>query len=180
MTQSCPHQIYPLWHIPPLPSRPSAQRDDFRSAQVRNRHPAPNSARRSGLHNNAPERSTLLPSGSDVRRPRQAVHRQRPGAGRGQETAENPYRAGVHAVARILRENEEQSGEDPTMLNRVSGLTNLRTGRAIQKVVVVNGSHEILELLESVLDARHYDVVFVAESEHAFTQIKQLSLIHIS
>jgi PleD family two-component response regulator len=59
------------------------------------------------------------------------------------------------------------------MLNRVSGLTNLRTGRAIQKVVVVNGSHEILELLESVLDAGHYDVVFVAESERAFTQIKQ-------
>ena len=76
-------------------------------------------------------------------------------------------------MARILKENEEQSGEDPTMLNRVSGLTNLRTGRAIQKVVVVNGSHEILELLESVLDAGHYDVVFVAESEHAFTQIKQ-------
>ncbi len=76
-------------------------------------------------------------------------------------------------MARILKENDEQLGEDQTMLNRVSGLANLKTGRGIQKVVVVNGSHEILELLESVLDAGHYDVVFVAESERAFTQIKQ-------
>jgi PleD family two-component response regulator len=59
------------------------------------------------------------------------------------------------------------------MLNRVSEIAGLRAGRATQKVVVVNGSQEILELLESVLDAGHYDVVFVTEVEHAYSQIKQ-------
>lgn len=58
------------------------------------------------------------------------------------------------------------------MLNRVSELANVRTGRTTQKVVVVNGSQEMLELLESVLDAGHYDVVFVADLEHAYAQIK--------
>src|SRR5256885_15796907 len=43
-----------------------------------------------------------------------------------------------------------------------------------QKVVIVNGSAEILELLESVLDAGHYDVVFVESSEHAYSQIKRV------
>jgi PleD family two-component response regulator len=59
------------------------------------------------------------------------------------------------------------------MLNTISGLANLRKGRATQRVVVVNGSQEMLELLESVLDAGHYDVVFVSDTEHAYTQIKQ-------
>jgi PleD family two-component response regulator len=43
-----------------------------------------------------------------------------------------------------------------------------------QKVVIVNGSTEILELLETVLDAGHYDVVFVESSAHAYSQIKRV------
>jgi PleD family two-component response regulator len=43
-----------------------------------------------------------------------------------------------------------------------------------QKVVIVNGSAEILELLETVLDAGHYDVVFVESSAHAYSQIKRV------
>ena len=43
-----------------------------------------------------------------------------------------------------------------------------------QKVVIVNGSPEMLELLETVLDAGHYDVVFVESSEHAYSQIKRV------
>ena len=43
-----------------------------------------------------------------------------------------------------------------------------------QKVVIVNGSAEVLELLETVLDAGHYDVVFVESSEHAYSQIKRV------
>src|SRR4051812_49883368 len=43
-----------------------------------------------------------------------------------------------------------------------------------QKVVIVNGSAEILELLETILDAGHYDVVFVESSEHAYSQIKRV------
>jgi len=59
------------------------------------------------------------------------------------------------------------------MLTRVNQIGRFQPGRATQKVVVVNGSNEILELLESVLDAGHYNVVFVAETEHAYSQIKQ-------
>ena len=43
-----------------------------------------------------------------------------------------------------------------------------------QKVVIVNGSAGILELVETVLDAGHYDVVFVESSEHAYSQIKRV------
>jgi PleD family two-component response regulator len=48
------------------------------------------------------------------------------------------------------------------------------TKEAAQKVVIVNGSTEILELLESVLEAGHYDIVFVESSEHAYSQIKRV------
>src|SRR4051812_34849742 len=47
-------------------------------------------------------------------------------------------------------------------------------GTITQKVVIVNGSAEILELLETVLDAGHYDVVFVESSQHAYSQIKRV------
>jgi CheY-like chemotaxis protein len=43
-----------------------------------------------------------------------------------------------------------------------------------QRVVIVNGSDETLELLETVLDAGHYDVVFVESSQHAYSQIKRV------
>jgi len=45
---------------------------------------------------------------------------------------------------------------------------------APQKVVVVNGSPEILELLETVLDAGRYDMVFVEASQHAYSRIKHV------
>ena len=45
---------------------------------------------------------------------------------------------------------------------------------AAQKVVIVNGSPEILELLETALEAGHYDVVFVESSQHAYSQIKRV------
>jgi CheY-like chemotaxis protein len=43
-----------------------------------------------------------------------------------------------------------------------------------QKVVIVDGTAEILDLLETVLDAGHYDVVFVESSQHAYSQIKRV------
>lgn len=43
-----------------------------------------------------------------------------------------------------------------------------------QKVVIVNGNAEILEMLDTVLDAGHYDVVFVESSQHAYSQIKRV------
>ena len=44
----------------------------------------------------------------------------------------------------------------------------------IQKVVVVNGSTDVLGMLEAVLDAGRYDMVFVESSDHAYSQIKKV------
>ena len=50
----------------------------------------------------------------------------------------------------------------------------LSTAAGTQKVVIVNGSPEILELLENVLEAGRYDIVFVESSAHAYSQIKRV------
>ena len=50
--------------------------------------------------------------------------------------------------------------------------TNQVAALPVQKVVVVNGSAEVLGMLESVLDAGRYDMVFVESSDHAYSQIK--------
>jgi PleD family two-component response regulator len=57
-------------------------------------------------------------------------------------------------------------------------LTNTTTvqtnARPAQKVVIVNGCRETLQLLETVLEAGHYDIVFVESSQHAYSQIKRV------
>jgi PleD family two-component response regulator len=62
---------------------------------------------------------------------------------------------------------------DPTP-SHLRTLNRASAPAATQKVVIVNGSTEILELLETVLDAGHYDVVFVESNEHAYSQIKRV------
>lgn len=59
------------------------------------------------------------------------------------------------------------------MRERLSESTEARTGHATQNVVVVNGTPEVFDLIESVLDGGHYDMVFVADVDHAYSQIKQ-------
>ena len=54
---------------------------------------------------------------------------------------------------------------------RGSGIT---PGTGVQKVVIVNGSPEVLALLETSLAAGRYDIVFVESSEHAYSQIKRV------
>jgi two-component system phosphate regulon response regulator PhoB len=44
----------------------------------------------------------------------------------------------------------------------------------VQKVVVVDGSAEVLGMLEAVLDAGRYDMVFVESSNHAYSQIRKI------
>ena len=51
---------------------------------------------------------------------------------------------------------------------------NARTSPTAQKVVIVNGTTDMLSMLETVLDAGHYDVVFVESSEHAYSHIKRV------
>lgn len=46
--------------------------------------------------------------------------------------------------------------------------------KGLQKVAVINGSSEVLELLEVVLDAGHYDVIFMDSNEHAYSQVRRL------
>jgi len=48
-----------------------------------------------------------------------------------------------------------------------------RTG-ATQRVLIVNGSGDVLDVLEPVLEAGNYDVVFVESSAHAYSQIKRV------
>jgi PleD family two-component response regulator len=50
----------------------------------------------------------------------------------------------------------------------------IMTSPATQKVVIVNGSTDMLSLLETVLDAGHYDIVFVESNEHAYSHIKRV------
>lgn len=59
--------------------------------------------------------------------------------------------------------------------DRVSAANNpAAPSPAAQKVVIVNGSAEVLGVLDTVLDAGHYDVVFVESSHHAYSQIKRV------
>jgi CheY-like chemotaxis protein len=44
----------------------------------------------------------------------------------------------------------------------------------VQKVVVVNGNTEVLGMLEAVLDAGRYDMVFVESDAHAYSQVKRV------
>ena len=44
----------------------------------------------------------------------------------------------------------------------------------VQKVVVVNGNATVLGMLESVLDAGRYDMVFVEPGDRAYSRIKQI------
>src|ERR1700730_10253134 len=49
--------------------------------------------------------------------------------------------------------------------------TGTRT-RAVRKVVIINGRTDVLEVVEAVLDAGSYDIVFVESHSHAYSQIR--------
>jgi PleD family two-component response regulator len=52
--------------------------------------------------------------------------------------------------------------------------TNRLVVTQVQKVVVVDGNADVLNMLEAVLDAGRYDMVFVESSNNAYTQIKKV------
>ena len=52
-----------------------------------------------------------------------------------------------------------------------SEVTRTATTRPMQKVVVVNGAPDVLDLLESVLDGGRYDLLFADASSHAYSLI---------
>jgi CheY-like chemotaxis protein len=43
----------------------------------------------------------------------------------------------------------------------------------MQKVVIVNGTTDLLDMVQPVLTAGHYDVVFVESNAHAYSHIKR-------
>jgi PleD family two-component response regulator len=52
--------------------------------------------------------------------------------------------------------------------------TNRIAAAPVQKVVVVNGNTEVLGMLETVLDAGRYDMVFVESGNRAYSQVKKV------
>ncbi len=60
----------------------------------------------------------------------------------------------------------------PTSLNRSP--YDVANATDTQRVMIVNGCTGILELIETILRAGRYDVVFVESSDHAYSQIKRL------
>src|SRR5437764_5552871 len=73
---------------------------------------------------------------------------------------------------------ESPTYRETPMLTNVTTAESLRQavlpGTSTQKVVIVNGSPDVLELLETVLDEGHYDVVFVESTRHAYSQVKRV------
>jgi PleD family two-component response regulator len=62
----------------------------------------------------------------------------------------------------------------PSTLAPYDGTHTAAVATAAQRVMIVNGSLGTLELIEMVLRAGHYDVVFVESSENAYSQIKRV------
>jgi PleD family two-component response regulator len=73
-------------------------------------------------------------------------------------------------VARFL--NQDVAGRRAIDMLDVNRSTISQT--PVQKVVVVNGNTEVLGMLETVLDAGRYDMVFVESSDRAYSQIKRV------
>lgn len=63
---------------------------------------------------------------------------------------------------------------DTNRIAAASAETSAPKATPIQKVVVVNGSTDVLGMLETVLDAGRYDMVFVESNDHAYSQIKKV------
>lgn len=60
------------------------------------------------------------------------------------------------------------------MVNQTETRSSLPQGYASQKVLIVNGGPDVLEMLEAVLDPGSYDIVFVESGAHAYSQIKRV------
>lgn len=69
-------------------------------------------------------------------------------------------------LARILYRSESEAGIQMT--------DNTHNAPSVQKVVVVNGNTDVLAMLESVLDAGRYDMVFVEPGDRAYSQIRKV------
>ena len=67
---------------------------------------------------------------------------------------------------------------EPANSHATTESTGVSTGTApaaaTQTVAIINGNPEILALIENVLSAGHYDIVFVESTAHAYSHIKRV------
>jgi len=76
--------------------------------------------------------------------------------------------------------NRLRPEETDKMLNTATtqvlrdGSLHLDAATHTQRVMIVNGCFGTLELIETILRAGNYDVVFVESNQHAYSQIKRL------
>jgi DNA-binding response OmpR family regulator len=61
------------------------------------------------------------------------------------------------------------------MMTTIDARTPITVRSTSQQVVVVSKQSQLNGLLETVLDAGQYDVVFVESTEHAYSHIKRLT-----
>lgn len=59
------------------------------------------------------------------------------------------------------------------MREQLNETTSARAGQATETVMIVNGTPDVFELVESLLDAGRYDLVFVADLNDAYSQVKR-------
>jgi CheY-like chemotaxis protein len=61
------------------------------------------------------------------------------------------------------------------MITRTNTSTPMAVAPAPQQVVVVSNHPQMNDVLQTVLDAGHYDVVFVESTDHAYSHIKRVA-----
>ena len=61
------------------------------------------------------------------------------------------------------------------MMTGADTRTPMAIASAPQQVVVVSNHPQINDVLQTVLDAGHYDVVFMASTDHAYSHIKRVA-----
>ena len=93
---------------------------------------------------------------------------QRTDAGLNEENGKSGQKSLDLSVARILNQSWAKGGSSTMADTERLAIT------PVQKVVVVDGNAEVLGMLEAVLDAGRYDMVFVESSDHAYSQIKKV------
>src|SRR5262245_42522473 len=78
------------------------------------------------------------------------------------------------ALACFLNQYRVGDGDETMMTTTTPSKAPLTRPSATQQVVVVSKQSQLNGLLETVLDAGQYDVVFVESTEHAYSHIKRL------
>src|SRR5215208_3483193 len=80
---------------------------------------------------------------------------------------------------RVLRQKLQWHGscidnKSEGLVTKMPNTNRIAANTPVQKVVVVNGNTEVLGMLESVLDAGRYDMVFVEPGDRAYSQIRKV------